>query len=83
VFEQRGELAGQAVVEREQRCADRACGVADEPACGLDSGRVALAFEQLTEGPEAAPQLTAGGEVDVVDEQAVQLDALLGQSVSG
>ena len=57
--------------------------IADEAAGGLDRGRVALAFEELAERPEARPQLARGGQVDVVDQQAVQLDALLGEDRGG
>src|ERR671915_158667 len=77
VFEQGGQLAGRLVVERKERCADGAGGVADEPPPGLHRGRVALALEELAQRPQAPPQLTGGGEVDVVDQQPVQLDALL------
>ena len=78
MFEQRCQLAGRGVVEGTQRAADGAGDVADEPAGGLYSGRVALVFEAVAEWPEAGPELTRGGEVGVVNQQAVQLDALLG-----
>jgi hypothetical protein len=68
VLDQRRQLAGRAVVEWEERCAHGACGVANEPACRLDGRGVALAFEELAEWPDAGPELTGGGEVDVVDQ---------------
>src|SRR5919112_2156430 len=58
-LDQRGQLAGGVLVEREQRRADRAGSVADQPARGLDRGGVAVGLEELAERPEAGPQ--AGG----------------------
>ena len=78
MVEQGGQLAGRGAVEREERGADRAGDVADEPARVLDRGRVALALEEPAQRPKARPELTGGREVDVVDQQPVQLDALLG-----
>jgi LysR substrate binding domain len=77
-LEQGGELAGRRVVERQQRRSDRSGGVPHEPARGLDGGRVALALQELAERPQTRPQLAGGREVDVVDQQPVQLHALLG-----
>jgi hypothetical protein len=78
VVDQRAQLVRGGVVERQERRPDRPGGVADEAAGGLDGGRVALALEELAERPEAGPQRERGGEVDVVDQEPVQLDALPG-----
>src|ERR671915_2457790 len=79
VFQQGGELTRGGIVEGQEWCTDGAGGVADEAAGCLDRCRVALALEELAEWPEAGPEVAGGVEVDVVDQQAVELDALLGQ----
>jgi hypothetical protein len=38
-----------------------------------------VALEELAERPEAGPQVAGGGEIDVVDEETVECDALLGE----
>ena len=83
VVDQRAQLARGGVVEGQERRPDRPGRVADEAAGGLDGGRVALALQELAQRPEAGPQLARGGEVDVVDQEPVQLDALLGDDRGG
>ena len=76
MLEQDGELVGRRVVER-KKGARTGPVVSPASATGrLHRSRVALAFEELAQRPEARPELTRRRKVDVVDQQAVQLDAL-------
>jgi hypothetical protein len=65
VVEERAQLAPRGVAEGQERRPDRPRGIADEAARGLDRGRVALALQELTQRPEAGPQLARGRQVDV------------------